>query len=128
MKVENHEQYIDLVPLTLGAKKKINTYAVLTPNLAEAFQQSDMSPESIMVLTVHHIRSSAPPKPVAVPIATTGASGDTSDTSMDSTNAILKQIRTPYVDLLRFLSGIQHYDRAIATPKTCNLQDEDTMA
>ena len=55
MKVENYEQYNDLVPPTSGTKKKIMVIFVLPPALAEAYQHIDMTPAARMVTTVHHI-------------------------------------------------------------------------
>ena len=57
MKVKSIEELKNLEPNTNATKKKIKTFAVLTPALTGALLNSDMSPQDMFVKTVDQVNS-----------------------------------------------------------------------
>ena len=58
MKVESQEGLDNLTSSTSGTKKKINSFAVLTPELAQTYQRTNMNTVDIIIALFEQIKTS----------------------------------------------------------------------
>ena len=119
MKLKTKEELVNLIPPTTGQKRKINNFAILTLSLAESIQKTDMSPSAVLLALVEQIKVIAP--------NSTTVTNSSSSSSPSVTDALLKTMGTPYEDILRFVWASHHYPDEVTSPKTGNLQDDETL-
>ena len=119
MKIESAEDFRAIKAKTTGPKKKLPTFALLTPEMATAIQQTDMSYANICVAVVKAIKLAANPTPAAAAEAPAPAE--------ETENELLLKMSTPYDSLLYFLWACKDIPKDIKSPTMVNVQNETTV-
>ena len=129
MKVKNDGEFCSLLDNPTRQKRKLKTYAVLTPAIAREIETSDMTPEGEFLTIVKYLRTTIPASTEYNDETTSSTTTSSSiSTASASEEDILKNIGSPFESVLRFLWAVHHHPTVITVPTTVPLQDETTMS
>ena len=139
MKIKSKEDLDSLTSPSSGTKKKVNSFAVLTPELAETCQGTNMDTSDIITAIVEQIKTSrikfageeSPVVEIQSDEEEERGQSDESDSEEEpervpkkksakaaqSADNILKVVSAPYEEVLRFLWASYHLQDTINPPK-----------
>ena len=132
MKVQDEADFINLQANTTGRKRKIKCHAILTPSLASALQETDMTPKAAFVKTIAHIKSRVIPATDQETNHTQGEALATEDETAaaptaHTTDEILIELGTHFEGILHFLWACHHTPGEVGCPNIAPLQDPETL-
>ena len=145
MQADDKTKFEAVAANTNKPKKKIRCYALLTPMLAQAIHDSDMSPAVIFTKILESIKVGAiiPATSTTTVEEGTSASTSTSTSSRrgtrttpsttpapagtDTEEEILTKMGKPYSQVLLFLWALHHLDVVVKAPTIATLQDDATI-
>ena len=122
MRILTDAEFKSLAGDTVKQKRKLRTYAVLTPAIARVIEESDKTPGGALLAVVSFIKATMP-----VPAAVSGTPGTQPPTVTETEEEILKRIGNLFEPILCFLWAAHHHADVVTAPVTAPLQDEDTL-
>ena len=114
MKISSGEEFRNLSQDGDQNKKKIKGYAILTPNIAEALQKCDMTPEKAFLGTLEAIKANF-------------VDTEQGETPEEDEDQILGRMGAQYEQVLMFLWACHYSPLDIPVPTVSPLQDEMTL-
>ena len=121
-KISSKTEFEDLKADGRATKRKFQSYAVLTPALAKAIQETDMSYFAIFKEIIEHIKIGATPAPPPIPSEQADPAPEP-----ETEDELLLKLATPFESVLYFLWSCHHLGKDIKVPVMMNLQDDDTL-
>jgi len=122
MKISSKAEFENLKADGRATKRNFQSYAVLTPSLAKAVQETDMSYSAIFRAVVEQIKIGATPVPPSTPPAQVDPAP-----APETEDELLLRLALPFESVLYFLWGCHHLEKDIKVPVMMNLQDDDTL-
>ena len=135
MKVSSVKEADDLKAPRTGTRVKSNSFAVLTPSLAEGCQQGDMTPAALLVKVVETIKAGSGPAEIGGVTSDETASVEGGEPQMNegenATNQteddLLEKMGKPFEGTLRFLWALHHRASDFKAPITAAIEDEESL-